>query len=291
MQGNNLVIVIDGESHTITQSNINYNRIIQAVKDRDWDAVPDLVSPEKTVVNFGAGNIQIQDGEVFWRGRALHNSLTKQIVRMIQEGFDVDPMVNFMENLMHNPSHRAVQELYAFLEKGELPITPDGCFLAYKNVNRNFRDLHSGTVINKPAHLLEPSERAQMPVTVTNEVTTRVVQTPQGDRTEVSMPRNAVDDDAQRTCSVGLHFCSRDYLDVFGGRDGMTLILKIDPADVVSIPADHGDTKGRTWRYQVEGVLGGDPDTAFTSSVQDWYDDLGETPDDWSDSEEDQDWL
>lgn len=31
------------------------------------------------------------------------------------------------------------------------------------------------------------------------------------------------------------------------------MILKINPADVVAIPSDYNNTKGRTWKYEVVG--------------------------------------
>ena len=66
------------------------------------------------------------------------------------------------------------------------------------------------------------------------------------------MPRNAVDEDKERTCSYGLHFCSIQYLPSFSDSDGgKTMIVKINPKDVVAIPADYNNTKGRTCRYEV----------------------------------------
>ena len=85
--------------------------------------------------------------------------------------------------------------------------------------------------------------------------------------TVVTMERNAVDDDKDRTCSSGLHFCSKDYLGHFGGE--RIMILKINPRDVVSIPSDYNDSKGRACRYEVIGELGVNPDEAFTKPVQD----------------------
>jgi hypothetical protein len=82
----------------------------------------------------------------------------------------------------------------------------------------------------------------------------------------VEMERNQVDDDKDHTCSTGLHFCSQDYLNHFSGE--RVMILKINPRDVVSIPADYGDTKGRCCRYEVIGELGVDPAEAFTAAVQ-----------------------
>jgi hypothetical protein len=65
-----------------------------------------------------------------------------------------------------------------------------------------------------------------------------------------------------------LHFCSLDYLSHFGGHDSRTVVLKINPRDVVSIPADYNATKGRTCRYEVIGELGVHPDEAFIAPVQ-----------------------
>jgi hypothetical protein len=78
---------------------------------------------------------------------------------------------------MENPSYRAVNELYGFLEKNRLPITPDGHFLAYKKVRDDYKDIHSGTMDNSVGKIVE-------------------------------MERNQVNDDKNQTCSSGLHFCS-----------------------------------------------------------------------------------
>ena len=59
-------------------------------------------------------------------------------------------------------------------------------------------------------------------------------------------------EDKNQTCSSGLHFCSLDYLPNFGRGDGnRVVILEIDPADVVSIPSDYNNAKGRACRYKV----------------------------------------
>lgn len=156
---------------------------------------------------------------------------------MLEEGFSIEPLVAFMENLMQNPSYRAVNELYSFLEQNNLPITPDGHFLAYKKVRDTFFDIHSNTMDNSPGKIVE-------------------------------MDRNLVDDDQNNTCSKGLHFCSQEYLDHFGDSTSRTVILKINPKDVVSIPVDYNNSKGRACRYEVIGELNVAPDVAFTKPVQ-----------------------
>ena len=265
VQGSNITVVIGTTPHTIAKSHIAYNKVLSAIKANDWDTVDALIEPKKAVINFGQGNIEIQGETIFWKGREMHSALTKRMVAMIQEDFPVEPLVAFMENLMENPSKRAVTELYGFLEKNTLPITPDGCFLAYKKVRTDYLDCHSGTVLNKPAVYLTDEDRATIAEASgkKNEVAVEVVE----DVTVVSMDRNTVDDDQNRTCSVGLHFCSRDYLNHFGGE--RIIVLKINPRDVVSIPVDYSDSKGRCCKYQVIDEIDKDKaDEAFTRSVQ-----------------------
>jgi hypothetical protein len=237
IQGKNIVVVIDNKPYTITSTHIGYEKLKQAIKDSDWDTVKAVVDPVKEILNYGAGHVAVQGSKVFYKDRELVGVMTARLIDMYQEGFPVEPLILFMENLMQNPSKRAVEELYTFLEKGKLPITPDGHFLAYKKVRPDFKDIHSGTMDNSPGQVVE-------------------------------MERNEVDDDQNRTCSAGLHFCSKDYLDHFGGSDSRTVILKINPADVVSIPADYNATKGRACRYEVLGELGVHPDQAFIAPVQ-----------------------
>lgn len=265
IQGSNITVVIGTTPHTVSKSHIAYNKLLAAIKANDWDTVQDIIEPKKVVLNFGQGNIEIQGDQIFWKGREMHNALTKRMVAMIQEDFPIDPLVAFMENLMENPSKRAVNELYGFLEKNTLPITSDGCFLAYKKVREDYLDCHSGTVLNKPAAYMTDADAETLKEASgrKNEVAVEVVD----GVTVVSMERNLVDDDQNRTCSTGLHFCSKDYLSVFPGE--RIVILKINPRDVVSIPNDYNHSKGRCARYEIVDEIDKDKaDEAFAKSVQ-----------------------
>ena len=237
IQGSNITIVIDSKPHTISKTHITYDRVLEAIKAGEWELVKEIVDPVKVVLTFGQGNVSIEGEQLFWKDRPLHSTLATRMVSMLQEGFSVGPMANFMENLFNNPSKRSVDELYGFLEKNNLPITPDGHFLAYKRVRENYLDCHSGTMDNSIGKVVE-------------------------------MPRNEVDDERDRTCSTGLHFCSHSYLGHFGGD--RVVIVKINPADVVSIPSDYNDAKGRACRYEVIGEVENNPDdrTEFNRSVQ-----------------------
>ncbi len=241
IQGKNIILVIDGKSHTISKdTHIAYGKIVDALKAQDWDALREHVEPAKAIVNFGRGYVAINGGNVSWKGQPFHNALATRMIEMYQDGFPIDPMVRFMENLMQNPSKRSVDQVYGFLEKNSLPITEDGYFLAYKKVRTDYLDIYTGTVDNSIGQV-------------------------------VQMDRNLVDDNPESHCSTGLHFCSESYLNGFGGGGDPVMILKINPADVVSIPTDYNGAKGRCMRYEVVAQVNGDPKDAFASVVNGEY--------------------
>ena len=217
-----IAATINGQSYTIDTDHPRYKQALDAVRRKDWNGFINLVNISQQVQSYFNGtNVEIKDGSINYHGQVIHNTLTKRILNFMRDGLPHEPLLNFFKNLMENPSKRAVDELYDFLEAGELPITEDGHFLAFKNVRSNFMDIHSGTFRNQVGDVCE-------------------------------MPRNGVDEDKNRTCSAGLHFCSIQYLPSFSDSDGgHTMIVKINPKDVVAIPADYNNTKGRTCRYEV----------------------------------------
>lgn len=245
LQGDNLTIVIGNQSHSINrETHPKFEKIMDAIRADEWDKVEQLVDMTSALRDYvsDGGDIEVRDGNVYFQGRPFHNALADRLIEMLKQDFPVAPLCAFLENLKQNPSKRAVDELYGFLEKNNLPITPDGHFLAYKRVRGDFKDIHSGTFDNSPGKVCE-------------------------------MPRNEVDEDKDSTCSTGLHFCSLEYLPSFGSYgNNRVVILKINPRDVVSIPSDYNNAKGRCCRYEVvaeHGVENADRTEAFDTVVQD----------------------
>ena len=223
-------LMIDGVMKPVDTAHRFYNEIKDALKAGDWDKIPGLVNIKQTVetainASTAKGQVTIVEGEVLYNGVRVHNTLTSRIVTMAKEGFDIGHMVKFLENLMANPSYRAVNELYDFLEAGGIPITENGTFLTYKKIRSDWKDIHSGKFDNSIG-------------------------------TVVKMPRNMVDEDSSRTCSAGLHVCSYGYLPHFGCSGGdRVVICEVNPADVVSIPTDYNNTKMRVCAYTVIGEV------------------------------------
>lgn len=240
---NHIHIVFEsGESTTVYNSQPEYTPLCDAIKRSDWETAYDAAFPveivKKQINSYGTDitqHVSIHHGIIMFDGIPVHGTLTTRMLKMIDEQFDVRPMGLFLENLMENPSYRAVNELYEFLEKSQLPITEDGHFLAYKKVRNNFKDIHSGTFDNSPG-------------------------------TRIQMERNTVNEDKNQTCSTGLHFCAYSYLNHYGNSsDNKILMIKINPKDVVSIPTDYDDAKGRCCEYVVVSEITLDAKTYLPS--------------------------
>jgi len=231
-----ITVMMDGTTHTINSDHANYNNVREALKTKDHDTVEKLINVAQSVINYVSGRVRIVNEQVFYGDHEVKGSIVQRIIAMMREGFDAQPMIKFLENLMSNPSKRAVDELYGFLEATALPITEDGCFLAYKKVRNDYRDFYTGMMDNSVGTVLE-------------------------------MPRNQVDEDKDTTCSYGLHFCSLSYLPHYHGGHGRVMIVKINPADVVAIPSDYNNAKGRAARYEIIGEHTSEHNEAFTSPV------------------------
>ncbi len=255
-------IMIDGKMKPVDTAHGNYDAIKNAIIACQWDIIPNLINIKEQVESAiqssaTAGKVTIENGEVFYNNKAIHNTLTERIIDMARQGFDIGYMVKFLENLMKNPSYRAVNELYGFLESGSIPITENGTFLAYKKIRNNWTDIHSGTFDNSIGAVCE-------------------------------MPRNMVDEDSSRTCSAGLHVCSYDYLAHFSrDNNDRVVICEINPADVVSIPADYNNTKMRVCKYTVIGEVEDYKESEILNnsfiSTNDMFPDQEKNKNDWSD--------
>lgn len=237
-------MVINGKPVTVAKSDKYFAEVVDALKRKaTGEEILDILEAEKRKMEQAvevAPGIEMKGGQLYYNGETIAGVLGERMLQMVDEGFDLTPMVAFLTNLMENPAKRVVDHLYAFLDHGKNPITEDGCFLAYKAVREDFKDIHSGNFDNSVGQVL-------------------------------SMPRNRVDEDPNNTCSYGFHVCSFDYLPHFANANGHVMVCKVNPADVVAIPRDYNNTKMRVCKYEViseyEDYYGKKEDTLANTSV------------------------
>ena len=219
-----ITVVLDGERHSINAGNGLFSKALEAYKVNDWDAFIACVNPTIRLKSLYASyeGIEVKDGNLYVFGDPVHSTLATRVLSFLEAGLDCVHLFKFILKLNLNPSKRAVDELYTFLEHRALPITDNGNFLAYKAVREDYSDKYSGKFINTIDAVLE-------------------------------MPRNKVDDDKNVGCSYGFHAGTVEYAKDFLGREGHLMIVEINPSDVVSIPTDCQFQKLRTCKYKVVG--------------------------------------
>lgn len=234
--GNTLSIFIGAKSYVADRSIPEWDRLIEALNAGDEAAVIAIVDKPKDIGDRlaakGVAGIEVTENAVYYNGKPLTNLAASRLLEMRSLGLNIEPITNFLARLMLNPSFRAVNELFGFLEASDMPITEDGYFLAYRIVRNNFRDKHTGSIDNTPG-----------------------VEIPR-------MERHEVDDNPNHTCSRGYHVCSKGYISFFrsvAGGDRL-LLCKVDPADVVAVPVDYNNSKMRVAHYEVLKEIGDAPE-------------------------------
>lgn len=234
-----LTVFVDGRTYTVDETHANFMKIRSGLVNGSYidteNLINDIDNAKLVEASFESNHVKVKNGVVKYvssDGTEYHiaNALTNRLQHMLKRRQNADHLVKFLENVMQNPSQSSIMELYEFLEVNDLPITGDGCFLAYKKIRLSYRDLHSGQFDNSIGQTVE-------------------------------MRREDVDPDRNVTCSTGLHFASWDYMNYYGGRIGdgfRVVIVKINPRDVVSFPTDYNNAKGRCARYEVVAELPGE---------------------------------
>jgi hypothetical protein len=267
--GGNLTLILNNKSYQVLPDHINYRMILEQLPTATEEELLEIVDIQKAVASFSDGLVEIKEGKVMYDGEEVHGSISKRILEFMSKGLPFQPLVNFLNNLMENPSMQSQQELYDFLEHEYLPITEDGYFLAYKAVRNDFKDKYRGTFDNSVGKVVE-------------------------------MRRAKVDDNRSRGCSDGLHAGALNYVASYGSVDAgdRIVIVKINPRDVVSVPTDCNCEKLRTCRYEVVGEYQGELlkplyDASLENGVVDHYDDEDDYDNDydwgWNDEDDEDD--
>lgn len=219
-----VTVYLKGKALAVTSENRNFKRVCVGLVEDTFtnpEEIEVLIDTGAYLESFSQGDMRIEKGVLYYKSLTLSNGLVRRILEMIAQNRNITPFVLFVEKLYKNPRQEVILELFEFLDKNRLPITKDGNFLAYKRVRDNFLDIHSESFDNSPGEVLE-------------------------------MDRGEVDPERDRTCSTGFHFCSYDYLSQFASAScNRTVVVEVDPADVVAFPQDYNTAKGRTCKYVV----------------------------------------
>lgn len=172
----------------------------------DYDWVWTNYDPESRVKRLSP-LIEVQHGEVFIAERRIEGPLADRLIKIAYSSEEnAQNIINFTHDLYMNPSKRAIDGVYRFIEAENIEINEEGRIVAYKGVRADYKDCWTGKIDNSVGQLVKED-------------------------------RSLVEDDPHLTCAQGLHACSLEYFSSWKA-DRYVKVL-IWPSDVVSVPIDY----------------------------------------------------
>jgi len=214
---NSVILNFDGKTVSLHSGDERFNKVIQAIKDDDFEAIRDLLDNQK---RFDAFGVEYRDGGLFLDDIRLPSIIENKVLLFMEKELPYEPLIKFTRKMRLNPSFNSRKMLYDFLEHNGHPITMDGNFIAYRGCSEDFKDRHTGTFNNSVGSVCE-------------------------------MPRHEVDENPNNTCSAGLHVACYEYAYNWGSK---TIEVEIDPQDVVAVPTDYEGTKMRVCKFKVVNI-------------------------------------
>jgi hypothetical protein len=221
------VIIFKGEPPKNLQAGTPLHKEVMSalIIDQDWDKAYKLLTPERVVETVSKGELKLDHVGTL---KDKDNTPVDPLVRdylddFMKKGLSLKPLVFLAENIKKAKSQFVRDQMVRFLRAGKFQITEDGCFIAFKGVSivgGKLVDKHSGTFSNEVG------------------VSPR-------------MDYDKVDDNPHETCSRGLHVGSWGYMGHYSSSTDSILAVKVNPADVVSVPYEYQDQKMRTCGYTV----------------------------------------
>lgn len=234
----NLTVVIKSRPYNLAAGHMNFGMVVKELnkENPDVNRIIRLMSQVEAIKEYSDNKVVHKDGKFFYKGEEIKGVLVTRIKEFMTQNLPYKPLMRFLENLMKNPSARSRELVYTFLENESLPLTPDGCFLGYKGAQANFWSIHTGhhTMISG-----KQNERGEIFY---------------GKGEKVRVPWNEVVDDPNVSCARGLHVGSFNYANGWGGTGGSLVLVKVNPADVVSVTHNCKEVM-RVCAYDVVDIL------------------------------------
>jgi hypothetical protein len=228
-----IIVGVDGQPAQVETSHPHFQEIYATVIaprasqeeiDTMWEYIRPIHRIQRLLPQDSVVQLELTEtGDLTATIDGVSYEIPTQLARTIHEVHaqkgDLKPFALFLQKLADNPRKEVAAELWGFISACGMTLNEDGNFLAYKNVNEDFTSAYDNKTTNRPGEV-------------------------------VRMRRQDVQHDANVTCSHGLHFAAWGYLSHYAsGRK--TVLLSISPTDVVSIPSDYNNMKGRACAYTV----------------------------------------
>lgn len=230
-RGESVAFISEGKLFLADETHPNFLKILLSLQvGLDAAHLFDVVSSVRDAISTYSNRVTVTNEGVFVDGMLATGILSQKILSIMASGESPKPYVLFLENIWDNPSHRSREQLFSYIERHGFLITDDGCFISYKGISGG-KSLAAGTAFVDGVMV-----KGKIPNKVGSVIT---------------MPRSQVSDDPNIACHQGLHAGAWSYASTWGED---VVKVKINPSDVVSVPADSSQKKIRTCRYEVLSI-------------------------------------
>ncbi len=265
--GRRTLTVFTDKLYVADDTHPRFDDIVAGVIANDENVLPlfDLADMVGRKFENISERVSVSNGHVFFDGDLVNGSITKQIIRFLNEKVeDWKPLVAFFEKVQSNPNEHSRNQLYDWLQAHNFTITTSGDIVGYKGVNKN----DDGTLVSGySGHAIVDGTyiKGHIPNVIGS---------------VIEMPRGDVAHDPSEACSTGLHVGTYEYAHNYA--NGAMLKVHINPRDVVSVPTDAQGEKVRVCRYRVVEII----DAPETVALEDDYEDAwDETEEYWEEGE------
>ena len=233
-----ITFFLNNRPRTVNKGTVQYAQALEA-----FDLPED--EQEAAVAAVFAGNVndrkemeaegfEFVGQEVKIDGQFLPKVLSDMIASLKKEGLPISLFLPFWRNLKQNPDYAVVHErgFYDFLQYRQLPLTEDGCFIAYRGVRGDYYSKSGNT---RTTVLQGKVDWAGCIYNGIGEV--------------IEVARNGVTTDRSVHCAAhSLHIGSLDYAKNWGNK---VVVVKVNPKDVVSVASDYECQKLRVCKFEV----------------------------------------
>jgi hypothetical protein len=198
-----ITVVFDDGPKMLHKSSARYQEALDALKSSDISTLREIMDPRGAIKKYSNNELSFEeDGSLSFEGLRLGSKLESLLKSCMSRGLPWEVIARFATNCLANPSTRAHSEIESLLSIENLPITEDGCFLAYKLATVDGLDADHGIFDCSPGKTVE-------------------------------YPRNKISRHSKKGPERGLSAGGKAYTN--SGFVGKTLVVKINPADVIGV--------------------------------------------------------
>lgn len=203
LSNSGITVVFEDGIKMLHKTSPGYGEALVALKQGDISRLREIMDPKENIKLYSGNELSFEeDGSISFEGLRFGSKFTSLVKEAISKKIPWEVLARFFSNCAANPSQRARKEIETFLDSENLPITDDGCFLAYKNVTVSGLDGDHGTFDCSIGKTLD-------------------------------YPRDKIRPSAFRGPERGLSVGGLNYTK--NGFVGKAMVVKVNPADLIGV--------------------------------------------------------